>query len=96
MPTGESLELDFKLDGYPLRFTAEVVYVIPAGEGSGREHPQAGLLFQPIKPALRQSLRHYIESSFIERARVQAGIAEHDASLSWFDLVSNPWAELSR
>ena len=96
LPKGESLQLDFKLDGYPLRLTAEVLYEIPAGEGSGREHPQAGLLFQPLKPALRLSLRRYIEKSFVARACAQTGIAENHSSLSWFELEANPWAELSR
>lgn len=96
LPRGEALQLDFKLDGYPLRVSAEVIYDIPAGDGSGREHPQAGVIFRPLVPARRDALRHYIENCFVARACAQTGIAENDASLSWFKLVQNPWRALSR
>jgi hypothetical protein len=95
LPKGESLHLDFKLDGYPLRLAAEVIYAVPASDGSDREHPQAGLLFRPLRPVLRLALRHFIERSFIERARARTGIAENDASLSWISLVANPWGDLA-
>lgn len=91
---GAGLQLGFKLDGYPLHVTAEVIYEIPAGDSPGREHPQAGLLFKPLRPSLRQSLRHFIELSFVSRACAKVGVDGGDASLSWFDLVDNPWAEL--
>lgn len=95
LPKQEPLVLDFKLDGYPLRLTAEVLYDIPAGDSPGRELPQAGLLFKAPKPALRQALRHYIERNFVERACAKTGIAANDPSLSWLTLVRNPWAALS-
>ena len=95
LPRGESLQLDFKLDGYPLRLTAEVIYEVPAGDGSGREHPQAGLLFRPLRPVLRLALRHFIERTFVERACAQTGIAENDPGLSWLNLVPNPWVDLA-
>lgn len=95
LPKRERLLLDIRLEGFPLRLTGEVLYDIPAGDVSGREQPQAGLLFKPSKPALRDALRHYIERSFVERACKKTGIAPSDPSLSWFSLVRNPWAELS-
>ena len=95
LPRGESLQLDFKLDGYPLRLTAEVIYEIPAGDGSGRKHPQAGLLFRPLRPVLRLALCHFIERTFVKRACEQAGVAENDPGLSWLNLVANPWVDLA-
>jgi hypothetical protein len=95
LPKREHLLLDLRLDGYPLRLTGEVLYEIPASEASGREQPQAGLLFKPPKPALRKALRHYIERRFVELACQKTGIAASDPSLSWFNLVRNPWGELS-
>lgn len=95
LPKREPLILDFKLECYPLRLTAEVLYDIPAGDSSGREHPQAGLLFKAARPVLREALRHYIERSFVERACAKTGIAANDPSLSWLSLVKNPWAALS-
>lgn len=95
LPKPEPLILDFKLDSYPLRLTAEVLYDIPAGDSSGREHPQAGLLFKSVRPVLRQALRDFIERSFVERACAKTGIAGNDPSLSWLSLVKNPWAALS-
>jgi hypothetical protein len=95
LPKREPLILDFKLDNYPLRLTAEVLYDIPAGDSPGREHPQAGLLFKSARPVLRQALRDFIERSFVERACARTGIAGNDPSLSWLSLVRKPWAALS-
>lgn len=95
LPKGELLQLDFRLENYPLRVSAEVLYDIPAGDAPGREHPQAGLLFKPLKPALRLALRHFIERSFVETACAKAGIAAHDPCLSWLNLARKPWLELT-
>jgi hypothetical protein len=95
LPKRERLLLDIRLEGYPLRLTGEVLYDIPAGDVSGRELPQAGLLFKPPKPALRKALRHFIERRFVDLACQKTGIAASDPSLSWFRLVKNPWEELS-
>lgn len=94
LPKGEHLLLDVRLEGYSLRLTGEVLYDIPAGDVSGREQPQAGLLFRQLKPAVRTALRHFIERSFVERACKKSGIATSDPSLSWFNLVKNPWQEM--
>ena len=94
LPRGEPLQLDFELDGYPLRLAAEVIYEIPAGDGSGREDPQAGLIFRPPRPALRLALRHFIENSFVARACARTGIVGNDPSLSWLKLVPDPWEGL--
>jgi hypothetical protein len=95
LPKGESVVLDFKLGGYPLRATAEVIYEIPAGDTPGREQPQAGLLLKSFKPAQREAVRRFIVRSFVEQACTQIGISINDPGLSWFDLVSNPWVELA-
>jgi hypothetical protein len=95
LPKGEPLQLDFKLEGYPLRLSAEVIYDIPASDGPGREHPQAGLIFRSLRPAVRLALCQFIERSFVERACARTGIAGNDPSLSWFKLAANPWLELS-
>lgn len=94
LPKGESLQLDFRLRNYPLRLTAEVLYDIPAGDAPGREHPQAGLLFKPLRPELRLALRHFIERSFVDLACGKTGIAASDPCLSWLDLTRKPWAGL--
>lgn len=95
LPRGESLQLDFKLEGYPLRLSAEVLYEIAPGDVSGREHPQAGLIFRPLRPAISVALRQFIEKSFVERACARTGIAGNDLSLSWFKLDPNPWGALN-
>jgi hypothetical protein len=95
LPRGESLQLDLKLDGYPLRLAAEVIYEVPASDGSGGEHPQAGLIFRPQRPALRQALHHFIENSLVARICARTGIAGNDPSLSWLKLVSDPWEDLA-
>lgn len=95
LPKGERIILDFKLGSYPLRVSADVLYDIPAGDVAGREHPQAGLLFNPLKPALRAALRQFIELAFVERACSAAGVDANDPGLSWFALTRNPWAGLA-
>jgi len=95
LPKGEILQIDFRLQNYPLRLTAEAIYDIPAGDAPGRELPQAGLLFKPLRPALRLALRHFIEGSFVELACAKIGITANDPCLSWLELVRKPWAELS-
>lgn len=94
LPRQEPVRLDFKLGGYPLRLTGESLYDIPAGDSSGREYPQAGLLFRSVRPALRQALRRFIERSHVERACAQVGVHPGNPSLSWFTLSENPWADL--
>ena len=94
LPKGERLNMDFKLDNYPLRLTAEVLYDIPAGDVAGRETPQAGLLFRPLRPALRLALRQFIERRFVETAASKVGIAMNDPCLSWLTLTQNPWRTL--
>lgn len=94
LPKGESLLLDFTLDRVPLRFNAEVLYDIPAGDTEGHKEPQAGLLFKPLVPELRQALRHYIENCCLQRACTEAGISPHDPALSWFRQVDSPWTPL--
>ena len=95
LPRGEPLTLDFKLGCYPLRLTGEVIYDIPAGDGQGKEFPQAGLMLRSIRPPLRKALRDFIQRSYVERACTRVGTGFDDPSLSWFDLVDNPWADLS-
>jgi hypothetical protein len=95
LPKRERLLLDVRIGGYPLRLTGEVLYDIPAGDVPGRELPQAGLLLSSPKPALRKALRYFIERSLVEMACKKTGIAVNDPSLSWFNLVRNPWAGLS-
>ena len=94
LPKGEQLQLDFKLENYPLRVSAEVLYDVPAGDGSGREYPQAGLVFLPLKPALRQALRRFIERSFVDHGCAKSGVAPNDQCLSWLDLNQTNWATL--
>lgn len=94
LPRGEKLRLDFCLDRYPLRLAAEVLYEIPAGDSPGREQPQVGLLFKSPQPALRTALRQFIERSFVNQACAKIGVAASDPSLSWFNLVRNPWQDL--
>jgi hypothetical protein len=93
LPKGEPVLLDFKLDNFPLRVQTEVLYEIPAGDTEGYKEPQAGLLFKPLNPDLRQALRHYIENSCLQRACALTGTSPHDPALSWFKVVS-PWAPL--
>ena len=94
LPKGEQLQLDFKLENYPLRVSAEVLYDIPAGDGSGREHPQAGLVFLQLKPALHQALRRFIERCLIDLGCAKSGVAPNDPCLSWFDLNRTSWTTL--
>ena len=96
LPKGEPLLLDFKLDNFPLRLHGEVLYDIPPGDTEHNKEPQAGLLFKPIDPQLRQALRAYIETCCLQRACAATGISPHDPALSWFERVASPWAALGR
>jgi hypothetical protein len=95
LPKGENVILDFKVGGYPLRTTAEVLYDVPAGDTQGREQPQAGLMLNSFKPGQREALRRFIARSYVEQACARTGIDINDPGLSWFDLVKNPWGELA-
>jgi hypothetical protein len=95
LPRGEPLTLDFKLGWYPLRLTGEVIYDVPAGDGQGKELPQAGLMLRSVRPSLRKALRNFIQRSYVERACAQIGTGFDNPSMSWFDLADNPWADLS-
>ena len=94
LPKREQIQLDFKLENYPLRVSADVLYEIPAGDGSGREHPQAGLVFHSLKPALGQALRRFIERSFVDLGCSKSGISPIDPCLSWLDLNRTNWTTL--
>jgi len=96
LPKGEPLILDFKLDSVPLRLHGEVLYDIPPGDTEHNKEPQAGLLFKPIDPELRQALRAYIESYYLQRACAETGISSRDPALSWFEQAATPFAAFGR
>ena len=96
LPKGEPVILDFKLDNFPLRLHGEALYDIPPGDTEHNREPQAGILFKPVAPELRQALRYYIENCCLQRACAVAGISPQDPALSWFQQVASPWASLVR
>lgn len=94
LPTGASLFIEVRLGGRMERLPAEVIYCIPAGDTAGREQTQIGVVFKPEDVRFYGMLQRFIEKACLESACTRAGIAFNDPSVSWFDVVANPWEGL--
>lgn len=88
---GRQLQLEMKVAGRFLRFDAEVLYCIPAGDSPGRLQPQVGVLFKPSREQEFDMLRAFVEKTCIECACAKEGIHLNDPCLSWFDVPAVPW-----
>jgi len=91
LPNGASLFIEVRLGGRMERLPAEVIYCLPAGDSAGREQPQIGVVFKPEDVQFYGMLQRFIEKTCLESACKRAGIALNDPSVSWFDVVANPW-----
>lgn len=81
---GQKLELTLRFGAQRLVLASKVLYLLPTGDLTGKNRPEAGLLFDPVDNNRTVAMAQLIEALCLEVACRQAGIPRTAPATSWF------------